>query len=95
MILKNDIEVKCRKCGTINTIKSSDFDEPDRVSEERSMGTEISYYWNYEFECSNCNNHTTVEISAYEYPMGFLNFADKESTGGDVVNEPLIVIDDE
>ena len=95
MKLKNDIEIKCRKCGTVNTIESSDFNDPERVSEERSMGPEISLYWNFEGECSNCNNYLTIEVSAYEYPIGFLNFVDKESTGGEVVNEPLIEIDNE
>lgn len=95
MYIENNIEIKCLKCGTVNVIEPSDFEDIDRISEDRSMGIEISVYWKHEIECSKCHNHIVVEISAFEYPLGFLNFVDKESTGGEVINEPKIVLIDE
>lgn len=84
--------LKCCKC-------SAEFDAPsdleaETYSEERNMGMQIGYTWTYEDECLHCQNPYSVEINAWEYPIGILDSEDSKSEGVeldyevDVAQEP-------
>jgi restriction system protein len=87
------IEIICGKCHTKNIIETSELGEPETDTENRSMGEETEYEWLYEFDCSKCNNHIHLNIRAFEYPTGFLNFTDNDCKGGDFDSIPDITLD--
>lgn len=90
--MEGEIQVNCKKCGTVNTIDADDFDEPVIESQERNMGYETGYYWEHEFNCSNCSNALEVKPSAFEYPEGFLNYEEVEVVGCKVLVRPQFSI---
>lgn len=86
--IEGKIQVKCKKCETINTISVDEFEEPETDSAERSMGYETGYYWHHNFECTSCHNLLEVKPSAFEYPVGVLNYEEVEGIGCIVLVKP-------
>ncbi|MBB3045901.1 hypothetical protein FHR99_000137 [Litorivivens lipolytica] len=54
-------------------------------SEERGMGPEVEYEGELECECPNCGNVLLVRHSAWEYPVGALNYSENYVSGGELV----------
>ena len=71
--LKRIIECPC--CGAGNPM---DFaDECDSWSEERQMGSEITYNFDWEeCECNSCGKKFRVHGYICEYPVGAYNYED-------------------
>lgn len=95
MIIKQAVEVTCAQCNTLNNILPADIDQPEKSMESRSMGVETEYHWDHEFNCSHCDSRIQFEISAFEYPPGFLNFTDSNCKGGSFIHKPIAGIDAE
>lgn len=71
--LKRSIE--CPYCGNSNNI---DFSEDcDTTSEERQMGPQIEYSFDWEdYECESCGKYFGINGSIWEYPVGAYNHQD-------------------
>lgn len=95
MILKQVTKIKCKKCGKIHDIDPEDFNSPKTTSDERSMGYEIQYTWEYEFICDKCENELKVIIEGYEYPVGFLNYQEFRTEGCLFIEKPTLEINSE
>jgi len=86
------IKVKCKKCQKLHDISPENFDDPEKNSDERSMGYETQYIWEYEFKCYNCNNELKITIEGYEYPVGILNYQEFRTEGCLIIDEPRLEI---
>ncbi len=64
--------VECPHCGAQSRIDVAD--ESEVTSNERQMGAETLYEFDYEEYCSSCKNTFRVYGFISEYPMGALNF---------------------
>lgn len=95
MIITRGTKVKCKKCGKLHNINPDDFNEPETTSDERSMGYETQYTWEYEFACDKCDNELKLIIEGYEYPVGFLNYQEFNSEGCIIIEEPALEINNE
>ena len=94
IILENDFEIKCKKCGKKHTIEIDNFEEPETNSYERSMGYEYEYTWEYEFDCDKCNNEIMISIQGNEYPENILNFESLDNGHGlSYITKPSLKID--
>lgn len=63
--------VKCPSCGGLNRIDLRD--ESEATSDERQMGPEILYEFDYEETCTICERSFRVSGYISEYPAGALN----------------------
>lgn len=65
--------ISCPRCGAANNM---DFEEDcDSSSEERQMGPEITYFFDWEdCECVACHKKFRVHGHISEYPMGAYNY---------------------
>jgi restriction system protein len=95
MKIDKGAKIKCKKCNKLYYISPEDFDEPDTTSDERSMGYEIQYTWDYEFNCDKCKNELKITIEAYEYPVGILNYQEINAEGCNIIDEPSLEINNE
>ena len=89
--IKNDIIIKCSKCGKIINIDKDDlFYETHEY--ERNMGCEIETIIYGDVEC-DCNNLISLNLSGWEYPIGFFNYENIDIENGEyVINPELDVI---
>ena len=63
--------IECPYCTTKHEI---DFAEDcEESSEERQMGSEITYNFNLEYECSICKRKFGIHGYICEYPVGAYN----------------------
>jgi hypothetical protein len=85
--IKNQVEIVCKNCRTINFVTPTDLGNPEIDSEERSMGSEKEYLWENDFHCKKCNNEIHLVIRAFEYPVGFLNYMAIRLPHIDLVNK--------
>lgn len=95
MIIKQGTKVKCKKCNKLHDISPEDFDEPETTSDERSMGYETQYTWEFEFNCDKCNNELKITIEGYEYPVGILNYQEFNTEGCIIIEEPALEINNQ
>ncbi|MES2619199.1 MAG: hypothetical protein V4613_15080 [Bacteroidota bacterium] len=95
MIIRSGAKIKCKKCNKLYDISPEDFGEPNTSSDERNMGYEIQYIWEYEFNCDKCNNDLHITIEGYEYPVGILNYEEFNSEGCSIIEEPSLEINNE
>jgi len=95
MIISSGVKIKCKKCNKLYDINPEDFGEPDTSSDERNMGYEIQYSWEYEFACEKCDNHIHIYIDGYEYPTGILNYEEFNSEGCSILENPSLEIDND
>jgi len=84
--------LKCKKCSTINTPSIEEFDGPEIESNERNMGYESEFTWQYTGNCERCNNAHEVTISAWEYPVGILNYQEIEHKGCTISEQPTLEV---
>lgn len=95
MIIIKGTKVRCKKCNKLHDINPEDFNGPEKSSDERSMGYETQYVWEYEFNCDKCNNELKITIEGYEYPTGILNYQEFNLEGCLIVDEPSLEINNE
>lgn len=98
--INNDMVVRCEECDSENIIFGTEVEFELTSVEERGMGEEIGYDAEEERSCQNCGNEITIRITAYEYPLGVLNYDDHSVSGGTFtippeINYSLIPIDTE
>lgn len=87
--LANDLVIQCDKCGTVHVIDKDSLDV-NTYSYERNMGDEIEYDFVGECDCDQCGNFLQYTVRGYEYPVGALNYADYECTGGHFLQSPEV-----
>jgi len=87
ILLENDLVVQCDGCGEVQII-DKDFLDVDTHYEERSMGTGAVHDFVCEVQCSICGNYLYCSVSAYEYPVGALDFTICECRGGQFIQSP-------
>lgn len=88
--LKN-VTVECTKCRHKKTFNNDEFDYDADVVDERSMGTELQHTWKLEEqECEKCHKHFSLSVDMWEYPLGCMNYTEKQIDGALFVNEPEI-----
>lgn len=63
--------IECEKCNKQYEIGVDEFKKLEySLEEERPMGFERRYIWQYESSCKFCNNPIIVEKEGWEYPIG-------------------------
>lgn len=88
MALVNDVVIRCNKCGKIHIINKDYFDCNESWDDgEREMGHEIYYSFEHEFMC-DCMNNISIQIEAWEYPIGMFNFENSYIDGGEFLINP-------
>lgn len=92
MILEKGPKVQCKKCSQLFFLDVNEFDGPEINIDERNMGYETQYIWEYIGECNNCNNEISVIIEGWEYPQGVFNYDEFNSRGCKIVEKPLLKI---
>jgi hypothetical protein len=86
-----DITIECSKCRHRKTFHNDDFVYESDAVDERSMGTEFQHTWKLEeYECENCHKFFSLSIDMWEYPIGCMNYQEKQIDGASFVNEPEI-----
>jgi len=95
MIIDKGAKIKCKKCNKLHDISPENFGEPETNSDERNMGYEIQYSWEYEFKCDKCKNDLNITIDGYEYPVGILNYQEFNSGGCVIIEEPSLEVNNE
>lgn len=95
MIIKEGAKVKCKKCNKLHDISPEKFEGPETSSDERSMGYETQYIWEFESNCDKCNNELKITIEGYEYPAGILNYQEFSSEGCIIIDEPSLEVNNE
>lgn len=86
--------VQCKKCKKKYDINVENFDTPEINTEDRNMGYELQYLWEYEFECEKCKNLISITIEAYEYPEGFFNYDEIDTSGCNLLEKPSFEIEE-
>lgn len=81
------LELKCNKCGTINSIDSEDLLFDVVESEERNMGVSKCHSTDFDIECSNCGAGISGKYDVWEYPVGAIDSNDVEVDGGTLVSK--------
>ena len=67
--------ISCPYCGAENNMDFSD--ECESFSEERQMGPQITYTFDFpDCECEECGRTFRVAGSIWEYPVGAYNYED-------------------
>lgn len=92
MIISAGAKIKCKKCFTEYDVSPEDFDTPITLSDERSMGYEIQYTWEFEDICGKCQNEMKVIVEGYEYPEGVFNYEEFTANGCILIENPKIEI---
>lgn len=87
--LVNDLVIQCDKCGIVHVIDKDSLDV-NTYSYERNMGDETEYNFAGECDCDQCGNFLQYTVRGYEYPVGALNYADYECSGGHFVQPPEV-----
>jgi len=77
--------IECQKCSNELAIDGSDICMDAVSSEERGMGPEVGYEGELECECPKCGNNVLIRHSAWEYPVGALNYSENEVEGGQLI----------
>lgn len=80
MIRLNSLDIHCLHCDHYFNQDCSDF-EADNDYDNRQMGTQIGYHWECELQCPNCGAEDTVNVDAWEYPLGFIDYHEGRSSG--------------
>jgi len=88
--INNDMVVRCEECGCENIILGTEIEFEVTSVEERGMGEEIGYDADEVRNCQNCGNEIAISITAYEYPLGVLNYDDHSVSGGTFTIPPEI-----
>lgn len=89
-IFAGDIRYVCDVCDQEDIVDVKDFDIDFVSSSERGMGSENIYVLLSEFDCNECSNSISLNFEMMEYPVGFLNFSQNDSTGAQTFDEPYI-----
>lgn len=71
MKLKKPLQLRCNNCSEVF---EADVDFECVSTNERNMGLEIDYEGICDFPCPNCGKDIFVQIEAYEYPPGVVNY---------------------
>ena len=90
MYLCEDIRVRCNACGIEMIVPKENFLERSFVLEESGMGERIEHDFTYEGECQACGDSIEVMISAFEYPVGALEYVSKNTEGCEMIGAPNI-----
>ena len=80
MIRLNSLTIRCLQCGCYFEHDCSDF-ESDDDCDERQMGTQIGYHWECELQCPDCDAEGTINVDAWEYPLGIIDYHEGRSSG--------------
>ncbi|MCA6065804.1 hypothetical protein JI747_001355 [Chryseobacterium sp. RG1] len=92
MIISKGPKIKCKRCQKQYDIDPVDFDDADISSDERSMGYELQYTWQYMSNCVRCKNELTIIVEGYEYPVGAFNYEEFTYEGCIVIENPELEI---
>ena len=92
MLISKAPTIKCKKCGKIYHLEIDDFGDAETSSEERNMGYETQYTWEFQMECEKCNNLLTVTIEGWEYPVGIYNYDEFTTEGCLFIEKPELEI---
>ena len=94
MHIPNDFYIKCNKCNHISLVETAGLDYDTSVY-DRPMGEEIEYTFNGEICCEKCHSWIEFSIRGYEYPVGAFNYSDAECHGGEFVDEPTVIFEEQ
>lgn len=83
--------IRCDDCGSEYEIDINSLDEESYVY-NRNMGAEIEHDFCGEYQCDSCGNLMRFSVKVFEYPMGAINYFDKEGNGCDILEAPEAVI---
>jgi restriction system protein len=86
-IANGTLSIKCDNCQKQADFPAVDSDFDCIGGDERQMGSENLYEWEFEYECDECGQNIDVAYTATEYPEGMPNFEEVKVNGGQVVNK--------
>ena len=93
MYIVKPIVAECKHC--LQLIEISDVDLEAVASYERNMGDEIEYEGEANLCCDGCDEELNIRISAWEYPVGAVNYVIVESEDVSVIENPVLSCYDE
>lgn len=77
--------IECSNCEQQHTFSHQDCDFECTGGEERQMGPENIYEWEFDYKCEECGNTINGNYSVAEYPEGVVNHQNIEIDGGNVI----------
>lgn len=92
IVINKGPKIKCKKCQKQYEIDAIDFGDAYSSSDERNMGYEIQYTWEYESNCTRCGNDFIIIVEGYEYPVGAFNYKEFIYEGCIPVEDPELEI---
>lgn len=89
IIIAEDLHIQCECCGRKYMIDKDSLDVQTYCYDGRGMGEEIEYHFIGEMDCQ-CGNALKYDVQAWEYPIGALNYTDKDTEGCSFIKEPVV-----
>ena len=83
--IKKHPQIECSECGCVIDI-ALDIEAVD--SDEREMGSEVTYEGEYEEKCPSCGNDISGRFTVWEYPEGSINDVENIVDGAEVLWPP-------
>ncbi|NJE02343.1 hypothetical protein [Thermococcus sp. JdF3] len=74
------VPVQCLRCG--KTFDATAWITDEQVTENREMGPEKQMVIQYEGQCPHCGHPVFFEIYMWEYPPGWIETIDVDSSQG-------------
>lgn len=74
----------CPVCHNPFNVLQGSVDFENNTEDGREMGPEVSYVWRCEDRCPICHTEYGFEITAWEYPIGFVNYKEVNPKGLDL-----------
>lgn len=79
--MKHDVEVCCDKCHHVFTLTADKFRYASYVCDKRSLGNEYEHVLGQHGKCPECQSNYVVDVMAYEYPLGCINWEEEDVKG--------------
>lgn len=88
----DNIKVICKECQEVVGYEKDEFcwDWEFVSSDEREIGSELTFESEDSFECPQCGAEHHFHFSMYQYPLNVVNYVGLEVDGCDVVSKPLL-----
>lgn len=84
--VSGQLSVECSKCGQKHNFSPKDVPLEEVERQERDMGSEVGYNYEFDFKC-DCGNNIRIEYDVWEYPIGSYNYDEVRVVSGQPISQ--------